>query len=413
MNLPRKYSFCLALVLTAAVLQSGCGPESGASPVSALSMEVPAASGSQGPHLAAVDGTMVLSWVEPTDSGHALLYSILEGGSWSQPESVAHGDNWFVNWADFPSVIPVSGSLWAAHWLVRQPAGGYAYDVLLSTSSDAGATWAEPVKPHNDGTPTEHGFVTIFSHDAGIGLVWLDGRGMAQEPVPGGPPAGMTLRAATYSGELQVAGENLVDELICDCCQTDVALTARGALAVYRNRTRNETRDIYAARFENGAWQPGYPVAADGWNIDGCPVNGPAIEADGDEVAVAWFTAANGEPKVRLARSHDSGETFSAPVDVTDNEIFGRVGLAMLGDGVVAVSWLCRASENRARVCLRRVAKDGRAGAVQVLSGDENISPLSLPQLARSGESLVAAWTAQGSDGPQVRSSLLAIDSLP
>jgi len=377
-------------------------------------MEVPAAVGSQSPNLAAgPDGTVVMSWIEPDASGDTLRYSTLRDANWSEPGSVVRGDNLFVNWADFPSVVPISDSLWAAHWLVRQPAGGYAYDVHLSISSDRGATWVDPVKPHDDGTPTEHGFVTLFPYDSGLGLVWLDGRKMAREALPGGSLPGMTLRSATYSGELQIANEKAVDELICDCCQTDVALTARGAIAVYRDRTVNETRDIYAAQFANGAWEPGYAVAADGWTIDGCPVNGPAVDADGDHVAVAWFTAADDEPKVRLARSTDSGETFSAPVDVTDGDIFGRVGVAMLGDGDVAVSWLCKENQNGARVCLRRVSAGGRAGPVQVLSGGEEVPPLSLPQLARAGGNLVAAWTVRDGNGSQIRSTRLAIDSLP
>lgn len=414
-NLPHRRPSCLALFLAAALTQTSCGPATpGATAAADTPMDVPAASGSQSPGLAvADDGRVVLSWTEPEETGHALRYSTLEDASWSDPQVAARGDDWFVNWADFPAVVPVSGSLWAAHWLIRQPAGGYAYDVLLSTSSDAGASWAAPVKPHDDGTMTEHGFVSIFPDDSGLGLIWLDGRNMAQEPQPDATLAGMTLRSATYSGELQVAGETLVDELICDCCQTDVAMTDRGALAVYRNRTENETRDIYATRFEDGAWQPGHPVAVDGWTIDGCPVNGPAIDADGNEVVVAWFTAANGESKVRLARSTDSGETFAEPVDVTGDEVFGRVGLAILDDGDAAVSWLCRKDERRARVCLRRVKPNGETGEVQVLSGDEEVSPLSLPQLVRSGDALVAAWTVHDDKVPQIRSSRLPIASLP
>jgi hypothetical protein len=414
LNRPHVSLPSLALGFAAAVSQYGCEPEPRpAAASSGVSMDVPAAAGSQSPSLAVgADGTLALSWIEPDEGGHSLRYSVLDDATWSAPGSVARGDDWFVNWADFPSVVPISRSLWAAHWLVRQPSGGYAYDVFFSTSSD-GATWADPVKPHDDGTPTEHGFVTIFPYNSGVGLLWLDGRNMSREPSPGAALAGMTLRSATYSGELELAGETVVDELVCDCCQTDVAITPRGAIAVYRDRTANEMRDVYAARFADGAWQAGHPVAADGWNIGGCPVNGPVIDADGDQVAVAWFTAARDEPKVRLARSADFGESFSAPVDVADGEIFGRVGLAMLGNGDVAVSWLCKEGESRAQVCLRRVSADDRHGPVQVLSGEQAVSPLSVPQLARIGDFLVAAWTVRDRSGSQIRSRRFAIDSLP
>jgi hypothetical protein len=400
------------LILAATILIHGCEPAPTASIGNA--MEVPAAAGSQSPNLAVgPGGALVLSWLEPDDPGHRLRYSVLKGSNWSAPVSVARGDNWFVNWADFPSVVPISGSLWAAHWLVRQPAGGYAYDVQLSISSDGGITWSDPVLPHDDGTPTEHGFVTLFPRPGGIGLVWLDGRNMADETSSDMSAHGMTLRSAGYSSDLTISDEALVDELICDCCQTDVAITAEGPVAAYRDRTSDETRDIYAARYVNGKWQPGHAVADDGWTIGGCPVNGPVIEADGDRLAVAWFSAVNDEAKVRLARSNDYGRTFSAPVDVTDGETFGRVGLALLSDGDAAVSWLCKESNDRARACLRRVTADNQLGPVQILSGDQQVSPLSVPQLARMGDHIVAAWTVRDSDGTNVFSRRLPIASLP
>ena len=402
------------LILAAAVVPYGCEP----APATATAdighlMDVPAAAGSQSPNLAVgPDGELVLSWLEPDEPGHRLQYSVLQGSNWNAPVSIARGDNWFVNWADFPAVVPISGSLWAAHWLVRQPAGGYAYDVLVSISTDDGATWSDPVLPHDDGTATEHGFVTLFPQSGGIGLIWLDGRNMADETPADLPAQGMTLRSARYSGDLAISDEALVDELICDCCQTDVAIANEGPVAVYRDRTSDETRDIYAARYVNGKWQPGHAVADDGWIIGGCPVNGPVIEAEGDQLAVAWFSAANDEPKVRMARSNDGGRTFSAPVDVTDSETFGHVGLAMLADGGVAVSWLCKESGDRARVCLRLITADNELAPVQILSGDQQVSPLSVPQLAKTGDHLVVAWTVRDADGTGILSRRLPIESL-
>jgi hypothetical protein len=375
-------------------------------------MPVPAASGSQGPNLAVgPDGLVVLSWLAPEERGHRLQYAVLQESGWNEPVDIARGDNWFVNWADFPSVVPVSDELWAAHWLVRQPAGGYAYDVALSVSSDGGASWSDTVTPHDDHTPTEHGFVTLFPQGSGFGLIWLDGRNMAND-APRSGIQGMTLRAATYSPSLEIANEALVDELICDCCQTDVAITPGAAFAVYRNRTNEETRDIHFARYMDGEWLSGGPVAEDGWTIDGCPVNGPVIAAEGDRIAVAWFTAAGDEAKVRLARSSDSGKSWSAPVDVTQGDVFGRAGVAMLEDGDVAVSWLCKESENRAQVCLRRVGADDALGKVFVASGNQEVPPLSVPQLARHGNAIIAAWTVRDGSGTGIRSGRIAVDAL-
>jgi hypothetical protein len=279
-------------------------------------------------------------------------------------------------------------------------------------SGDGGGTWSDPVSPHDDGTPTEHGFVSLYPQSGGFGLVWLDGRNTVGGDSSGPTHHGMTLRSATYPDGLTIADETVVDDLICDCCQTDVAITDAGPVAVYRDRTRDETRDIHAARYVNGKWQPSGPVANDDWTIGGCPVNGPVVEAEGRQLAVAWFTAADDRPRVRLARSSDSGRTFSAPVDVVDGGTFGRVGLAMLSGDDVAVSWLCKESDDRAEVCLRRVTADGELGPVRLPGNGQSVSPLTVPQLARSGEYLFVAWTARHSGSTAIVSRRLPVASL-
>jgi hypothetical protein len=142
------------------------------------------------------DGTLILSWIEPEGDEDALRFAVFQDDAWGQSRKVVSGDNWFVNWADFPSVVPISGSQWAAHWLVRREAGGYAYDIHAAFSEDAGNSWSEPFVPHTDGTDTEHGFVTLFPDPDGIGMIWLDGRKYINEYDENDVAAsGMTLRA--------------------------------------------------------------------------------------------------------------------------------------------------------------------------------------------------------------------------
>lgn len=417
----RSFRLCTSLLLIAAgTIGIGWNPPASAEPAAldSRAMELPAAAKSMSPKLTAgADDSLFLSWLEPQESGHRLRYSVLQGSAWSAADTVAMGDNWFVNWADFPSVVPVSETFRAAHWLVRQPAGGYAYDVLVSLSRDGGRTWSEPIMPHDDGTPTEHGFVTLFSRAGGVGLVWLDGRRMAaEESAEDGkadrPMRGMTLRTATVAADHSVGQEEEVDSLVCDCCQTDVALTASGPVVVYRNRTEVETRDIYIARYSDGAWQAGQPVADDGWTIGGCPVNGPAVEARGNDVAVAWFTSADDQARVRVARSQDGGTSFLPPLDVNEGETFGRAGIAMLGHGELAVSWLCKRAGGGAGMCLRHVTAEGRMGHVHIISGDDDVPVLSVPQLALSGDFLHAVWTVGKMSGGGIRASRIAADSL-
>src|SRR3546814_6347875 len=119
------------------------------------------------------------------------------------------------------------------------------------------------------------------------------------------------------------------DAPVCDCCGPDVAVTARGPLLADRDRTVDESRDIHVARLEDGAWRTLPAVHADNWKIAGCPVNGPAIAAAGNDAIVAWYSAANDVPKLQVARSTDAGDSFAAPVVVDEGEaVQGQIGRA-------------------------------------------------------------------------------------
>jgi hypothetical protein len=203
-----------------------------------------------------------------------------------------------------------------------------------------------------------------------------------------------------------------MDGLICDCCQTDVALSSEGPVAIYRNRTTGEIRDIYVSRYVDDGWQEGKPMGNDNWEIPGCPVNGPTIEADKSSVVAAWFTAANNEPRVQAAFSRDAAQSFSAPIDVVEGSTLGRVGLAMLSDSQVAVSWLRKNADESHEVCVRRVSVDGELGPVQVISHTDNVSVFSVPQIVRTGDDLVIAWTDTLGDSNRVMSARVPIDAL-
>ena len=402
----------LLLVTAFAPAVSGCAQN--VPPEVARAIEIPAPAGSMAPNLATgTDGTVVLSWIEPDADGHALRYAALGDGNWGEPRTVARGDNWFVNWADFPSVVPLSDSLWAAHWLASQPAGGYAYDVKVAISRDAGETWSDSFLPHFDNTPTEHGFVTLFPDAGGVGLVWLDGRKMVNEYDDKDVRAsGMTLRAATFGEDLLPMREALVDDLTCDCCQTDIAITAEGPVAVYRDRTIDEIRDIYVSRRVFGEWQPGRAVSRDDWDIAACPVNGPVIRADEQDVVVAWFTAAGDAPKVKVAWSADAGKTFAEPVEADVDRPLGHVGGALLPDGDFVVSWHRATGNGGAELLLRRVATSGRLGATYRVEQAADIFAFSVPQLALVNDSVIAVWTTRVDGGYGIAGAAIPISLL-
>jgi hypothetical protein len=368
-------------------------------PLSVVGVESPAAPGSMAPHLAVSPaGAAVLNWLEPAaDGAHAVRFALLRDGRWSPAQTVVASDGWFVNWADFPSVVPITERQWAAHWLVKRPGGTYSYDIAVATSANAGAAWAPPLTPHTDGTPTEHGFVTMFPWSGGIGAVWLDGRNMqpdaaAAEQHGERDYGGMTLRYARFAYDGTTLEEGEIDDLVCECCQTDAALTTDGPIVVYRDRSAEEIRDISLTRYESGAWTTPLQVSDDDWLIPACPVNGPAIAAAGDLVAVAWYAAPKRDSRVKLAWSRDGGRTFGAPVLVDAGGVSGRVDVELLGDGDAMVSWMGRTDDGAGQVRVRRVSTAGEPGPMHVVAEGAFTRNSGFPQMVRAGDRLVFAW---------------------
>ncbi len=347
-------------------------------------ISVPSGKPAYGPRLAkGDDDKVVLSWMERNDEGKVLRFSPYDQGTWRPAVVAVQDDAMFVNWADLPAVTPVASGKLLAHWLSYVADATYAYQLLTAFSDDGGASWSRPVSPHTDATPTEHGFVSTYAADGRTGLVWLDGRNT--------PDAAMTLRTATLASDGGLSDETVLDDSVCDCCQTDIAIAESGPVAIYRNRTEDEIRDIFVARQVDGKWQQGVAISNDGWEISGCPVNGPVIKANGKLVVAAWFTAANNEPTVKVAVSKNSGKTFSVPLDVAGTNVSGHVGLALIDNQTYAVSWMESGKNEDYVIKLRAFTVDGQTGRVQTV-GRTSVAR-NVPQMVLIDDKLILAWT--------------------
>ena len=390
----------LLAVLPSALLAVACTEQPLPEFRDPVPMSVPAEQPAIGPRLAQRDrDSAILSWMEKSGETPTLRFSRYDNGSWSEPATAATDEDMFVNWADLPAVTPTGPSTLLAHWLSRTGDAPYAYQVLTARSTDRGASWSDAASPHTDGTQTEHGFVSLYADPRGTGLIWLDGRNT--------PEAGMTLRGAVIADDGSLEQESELDRLVCDCCQTGVAVTGKGPVAVYRDRTGEEVRDIYVSRRIDGRWQAGTAIADDGWVIDGCPVNGPAIAAVDELVVVAWFTAANDAPVVKAAVSKNAGRSFSAPVDISVNNPLGHVGLAIVDERSYAVSWLEPDRSGTNAILVRGLATDGRMGPVNTVG--RTALTRAVPQMLRVGDKLVLAWTDEMNGLTKVASVKVAI----
>jgi len=399
----------MVLLVLAAAATSACDRTADVRPWlgTVESVESPAPPGSRYPNLAGGgDAAVVLSWLH-SGPGQVSSLSFAEWSdrglgrkkSWTAARQVASGADWFVNWADFPSVVPVTERIWAAHWLQQKPGDVYAYDVRIAISPDAGRRWSAALTPHDDGTPTEHGFVSLLGSDGHARAIWLDGRNTRGEhdhaPAEDGTSGAMTLRTVDVDASgRRVGADRELDARVCDCCQTDAVAVGSDTIVVYRDRDEREVRNIRALRIDAEGNTTSSAVHADGWRIAACPVNGPAIAAQGARVAVAWFTAPD-VPRVRVAFSSDAGRSFSPPVEVASGRVAGRVDVVFTARGRAVVSWLTEGATG-AHLVAQPFTEHGAAGALATIARVGSSRAAGFPQMVRAGSGLVFAWTETG-----------------
>jgi hypothetical protein len=384
-------------------------------PLAVRDLPSPAKPASGQPNLAvSSDGRVFLSWIEPAgEKRHALRFAERRsGGAWSEPRTIAEGAGWFVNWADFPALAVLPDGTLFAHWLAKSGSGTYAYDVRVSVSRDAGRSWSPSVVPHRDGTQAEHGFVSMAPSSTGqLDLVWLDGRKTAGAAAAGhaGGHGEMSLLHTTLARDGRLGVEAVLDGRVCDCCQTDMARAEGATVLVYRDRSDKEVRDIAVVRLTKAGWSAPRTLAADGWEINGCPVNGPALAASGGHVAVAWFTMAGGKPRVKIAFSPDSGANFGQPAAVDDGRPLGRVDVILLDAGAALVSWL-EQTEKGAELRVRRMRADGTRDAALSVADVGAARSSGFPRMAASQGEVTIAWRDDAES--RVRTAVLTASKL-
>ena len=348
-----------------------------------VSLPTPAKSNASVPYLTTAKSGVMMTWIE----GKTLKFATLANGKWSEPRVIVKRDDLMVNWADFPSITEDAKGTLFAQWL-RKGKTHHASDVWISASSDGGRTWRTPRVLHRDTKPAEHGFVSMMPlPNGGVATTWLNG-------VEGGSTE---LRYAEVDAMLKTKGETVLDERVCDCCATAMTMTADGPVVAFRDRSNAEIRDVAVTRRVKGIWSKPARAAADGWKIKGCPVNGPQLASRGNDVAIAWFSAADTQPRVEAAFSRDGGATFGKPVRIDTSNAIGRVDTLMLADGSALVTWI-----EGDTLLARRITPDGHAAPPTRIATVAGGRAAGVPRATLAGDTAYVAWTDPATNSVRV-----------
>jgi hypothetical protein len=336
----------------------------------------------------ASDGSPLLSWVEKYKDGSlSLRYAIRRGAQWSEPRTIVTNRQFFRQPAESPSVISFPNGSFLAEWVEVPPGSGEAENLYVSASKN-GTQWSTPAMAHRDRSPVQHGLAsTTVSGDDEASLVWLEA--LKGEDAPS------ALKRTVVNSSGAAVKEETLDSDVCTCCPTSIVKTAKGLLVAYRDHSPQDIRDIGIIRFENGRWQPSRILNADKWEINACPVNGPAAAAKDNRLAIAWYTEAQDNPRTQLALSNDNGATFSKPVRISTGNSFGHTSVALDDNGNAIVSWLEEGSGESVRILARQVTSAGVAGPVlEVAQGAQRT--IGYPRLLEAGNETWIAWGNSG-----------------
>ena len=359
------------------------------------------------PSLVSRNSSLSLSWVSFNEQKKASLnLSRFIDGKWTKPQTIATGSDWFVNWADFPAHA-INGNLILTSYLKKSASGTYNYDVVLSLQKLSGEKIKEDFILHSDGVKSEHGFVSIIPNgNHGFYVTWLDGRNTVEKKLDGHHKP-MTIRFAEITARGGIINESELDSATCDCCQTSIAANKNGPIVVYRDRDKKEVRDIYITRKINGAWEAPSPVHKDGWIINGCPVNGPKVDVNSNNLAVSWFTVSNENPIVNLSFSKSNGDSFGTPIKINDHDAIGRVDVAFLNEQEVIVSYM-EGDDVGTYLRIKKVSIDGKVSEPITISKIDGGRNTGVPQLEIFNSEIFIVWTVFVNEKNQLKSVKLS-----
>jgi hypothetical protein len=194
---------------------------------------------------------------------------------------------------------------------------------------------------------------------------------------------------------------------VCYCCKTSVVAHGSSVYGAWRHVYPGSIRDIALTVSRDGGRTFTAPVRVsdDGWKIDGCPENGPALAVDDDaRVHVVWVTPPDGKSDTPLemfyAASND-GASFTDRVKVPTSGQAGHAQIAALSDGSLLVAW-DEAVNSKHQVGFARA----RRNAATVPEFERFWTGVSIegrsPVLAATGRGGVAGWVSGTGTGSAI-----------
>ena len=221
--------------------------------------------------------------------------------------------------------------------------GRWKGNIRFARSVDGGKTFSPAVSINSDAAleTAGHAFQSVTVGKKGqIYVTWIDERN--KKTADRGAEIWMsrsTDEGKTFSPDRRILSD------VCECCRTQLQIDGSGRMFLsYRTVPPSGPmfRDIVlAVSQDEGKSFSKSVVHQDQWEVNACPIAGPALSIDAQgQVSVTWFTGGGGRPGLYHASSADHGVSFSPRRLLSPNQKLGKHSqTAMVSHGRVLVAW--------------------------------------------------------------------------
>ena len=273
---------------------------------------------------------------------NVMLRHSVDGASFSPPVRVNDRDGDATVRNENPPKIAVSarGDVYVC-W--ANETARWKGNIRFARSTDEGKSFLPAITINSDsaGEPTGHAFQSVATDRSGrIYVVWIDER--AKKPADRGAEIWISTsddRGQTFSRDRRILSQ------VCECCRSNIQIDTSGRLLLAYRTVPNEGpmyRDVVLAVSEDrGASFPTRVVSHDRWEINACPVAGPALCVDSaNRITVIWFTGGGDRAGLYYTFSSDHGVSFSSRRLLDADQKLGKHAQAVArADGEIVVAW--------------------------------------------------------------------------
>lgn len=328
-------------------------------------------------HRVSLDGG--ISWTEPVqvNTGAVQPHGLHRG---ADARIAAHGEHLVAAWTSAGSDKWGSGP------------------IVSVLSEDGGKTWTPGPNPADDGLTDGHNFMALGSDASGhFHLAWLDGRSGER---------GLRYSVSPDNGHHWAANSTAVPKT-CECCWNALAPLEKGGIAVlYR---AHSPRDMFLVSSGDAGtqWTQPVPVGDFQWDINMCPHVGGALATclgpKGQRLHATVWTGASGKSGLYHLLSDDSGKTWSLPHKM-NIPMSWHSHLAADAKGRVAIVWdTMTASSPEVWSATSLDAGDSWSAPVRL---SEPGVPAGFPRVVPISDGFRVFWTSERPEQPATWTSV-------